>query len=185
MNENLMNNIHKTLVVCMYGGPGVGKTTMACGVVSDLKANHINVEYVDEYVKHLVYQNRQDALNDQIYLFAKQRHRIATLLGKTDVIVTDSPFFMYFVYDKEQRPTLETLTVEEHNKMWTYNIFLQRIHPYVSEGRIQNEDGAKRIDNDILNLLNKHNQNYEVIKPNYFGKYSIIKQIGKLLKNKL
>jgi hypothetical protein len=143
----------------------------------------IECEYVNEYAKMLVWEKRNYTLDNQIYIFGKQHHRIFRLLGQVNVIITDSPILLSPIYDKEKRLTLEQLVVEEHNKMWNYNVFLKRKKLYISRGRLQNEEEAQEIDRDVLNVLDINNQPYDVFEASPDGKASIVKNILLLLEN--
>jgi len=143
MNENTMKDIYKsTLVVCLYGGPGSGKSTMSAGIFFELKTRGINCELVSEFCKDLTWEERHDTIRDQIYIFGKQFHRLFRLLGKVDVIITDSPILLTPVYDGEHRRSLRNLVVEEHRKMWTYNVFIKRKKTFNPKGRKQNEEDS-------------------------------------------
>lgn len=152
----------ETLVVNMFAGPGCGKSTIAAGLFSELKWKKVECELALEYAKDLVWEKRDKTFEDQIYLFGKQHHRIHRLLGQVDVIITDCPILLSPIYDKEQRPTFEKLVVEEHNKMWTYNVVLRRKKTFNPKGRLHNEKEAKDLDRAITNLLFKHDQVFEV-----------------------
>lgn len=174
-------NKNTTLVVCLYGGPGCGKSTMAADVFAGLKWNDINAELVTEFCKDLTWEERHKTFQDQIYIFGKQYHRIHRLLEKVDVIVTDSPILLTPIYDIEHRISLELLVVEEHKKMWTYDIFINRIKLYNPNGRIQTKDQSKKIDLKILDILDKYDICYEVFSGAPCSKTLIIEKIIKLL----
>jgi len=174
----------ETLVVNLFAGPGTGKSTTCAGIFFDLKNLQINCEIAAEYAKDLVWEKRRFTFEDQIYLFAKQYHRIFRLLGQVDVIVTDCPILLSPVYDQERRPTFEKLVVEEHDKMWTYNVFLKRKKPYHPVGRINTEKEAQEIDMQVIDVLDRNNQCYEVFDATPEGKDAIVKKILLFLDNK-
>lgn len=174
----------KTLVVNLFAGPGAGKSTTAYGILYKLKSCGIDVEFADEYAKTLVYEDRDFTFNDQIYLFAKQNHRVFNLLGQVDVIVTDCPILLSPVYDALKRPTFKQLVVEEHNKNWTYNAFIRRAKKYNPEGRIHTEVQARQIDRDVMDLLYETDQCFEVMDGNEDGVNNIVKKILVLLQHK-
>lgn len=172
---------NKTLVVNLYGGPGTGKSTTAAGIFYDLKTSGINCEIVSEFAKDLTWEKRYHTLEDQIYIFAKQYHRIFRLLGQVEVIVTDSPILLSLVYDKKKCPHLRNLILQEYNKMWTYNVFLKRKKKYNPKGRNQTESQAKDLDVNILDVLTDTNQLYETFDGDTNGKNLIVSKIFKLL----
>lgn len=171
----------KTLVLNLFAGPGAGKSTTAAGVFFELKTLGINCELVTEYAKDLVWEKRHSTFEDQIYLFAKQYHRIFRLLNRVSVVITDCPILLTPIYDYEKRPTLEALVVEEHNKMWTYNAFIQRKKKFNPKGRNHNEDEAKELDKHIMDILWKHRVPFESFEGTVDGKDAIVKRIITLL----
>lgn len=174
----------ETLVVNLFAGPGTGKSTTCAGLFFELKNRHINCEMAREFAKDLVWEKRNYTFKDQIYLFAKQYHRIFCLLGQVDVVLTDCPILLSPVYDGDKRKTLEKLVVEEHNNMWTYNVFLKRKKKYNPLGRLHTETQAQEIDGKIQDMLDKHNQCYEVFDATSEGKDAILKKILLFLENK-
>jgi hypothetical protein len=173
----------KTLVVNLFAGPGTGKSTAASGIFFDLKNRQINCEIASEYAKDLVWAKRNATFEDQIYLFAKQHHRIFNLLGQVDVIITDCPILLSPVYDAEKRPTFEKLVVEEHKKMWTYNVFLKRQKAYNPKGRLHTEEQAHQIDRAVLDVLDRNNECFETFEASVEGKDAIVRKILMLLQH--
>lgn len=170
----------KTLVVNIFSGPGAGKSTMCAGIFSDLKHQGVECEMALEYAKDLVWQKRNFTFEDQLYLFAKQHHRIFCLLGQVDVVITDCPILLSPVYDGHNRKTLEKLIVEEHNKMWTYNVFLKRKKKYNPNGRIHNEAQAHTIDRKTLDVLDRNGIPYETADPSNEGRNKLVHKINML-----
>ena len=68
--------MNKTLVINLFGGPGCGKSTTMARLFADLKTMGYNVEMVSEFAKDLVYEMRQETMKDELYIFAKQHHRL-------------------------------------------------------------------------------------------------------------
>jgi hypothetical protein len=183
MHENPSINTarehNETLVVCLYGGPGCGKSTMASGLFFELKSRGVTSELALEYAKDLVWSGNHKILEDQIHVFGEQHYRIFRLLGQVRVIITDSPLLLTPIYDKEKRPTLEKLVAEEHSKLWNYNAFIVRKKKFNQAGRINNEQQAMDIDMAIVDLLDRHNQSYETFEGTPAGKDKLV---GKVLK---
>jgi len=150
----------KTLVINLFGGPGVGKSTKAAKIYSTLKEKGYNCELAAEYAKDLVWQESMHVLKNQIYLLGKQHHRVWRLLGKVDVVITDSPIMLCMVYGHDSEH-FRNLIKEEHDKMDTLNIVLTRKYQYVQEGRNQNEEESIEIDNNIIKMLKDYDVKYE------------------------
>lgn len=148
----------------LLGGPGSGKSTTAAWLFSILKENHISVELVTEYVKAWACQKRQVSSFDQVYLLGKQmQYEYRFLNSGIKHIITDSPVFLSAVYSevyyKElniSKPILDL--VDAYEKQFpSVNIFLNRKNkPYIQEGRYQNYEDAKKVDELIrANLIAK------------------------------
>lgn len=153
-----------TLVVNLYGGPGTGKSTTAAHLFALLKHMGINAELVTEFAKGVAWEDRTSILGNQIYMFSKQHHQVWRVLGKADVVITDSPILLSCVYGKNMSPTFLKLVMEEHDKMNTIDIFLERIKPYQKAGRFQDETEARKLDDEILELLTKTGMGYFRVK---------------------
>lgn len=142
-----------TLIVNLYGGPGTGKSSMATGIFSKLKFKNVNCEYVPEFAKDLVWENRTNALDNQLYVTAKQYHRIQRLIGKVKVVITDSPILLGAIYSGDYY--LGELVKSLHANLDTYDIFLNRKKKYNPEGRYQCEGDAIELDSIIYNLITR------------------------------
>ena len=142
----------ETTVVNMYGGPGSGKSTVAAGVFFILKASNKNVELATEFAKDLVWEERDKTLEDQQYVWAKQRHKIQRVLGKVDLVITDSPLLLSTIYGKTSKIFKECV-VHEDKAYQQLNYFLVREKPYIKSGRKQSELEAKKLDEEIHAML--------------------------------
>lgn len=171
----------KTLVVNLLGGPGANKSTAAAGIFNALKYDGVNCELAAEFAKDLTWEERQETLKDQIYVFGKQYHRIFRLLNKVDVIITDSPILLTPIYDSKNRELLKQLVLTEHDSWWTYNVFLKRSKKYNPKGRNQTEDEAKQIDRVVLDFLTENNLPFEVFDGDKTGEQQIVKKILMLI----
>lgn len=144
-----------TLVINLFGGPGVGKSTVAALTFGLLKDKNVNAELVTEYAKDMVWQERGNVLEDQVYIFAKQAHRVRHLLGKVDVVVTDGPILLSKVYATE--PEIVALAQRTHDSWNTRNYFIERnndAHPYNPVGRTQKTvQGASVVDKKVRDML--------------------------------
>lgn len=91
----------KVCSINLFGPPGAGKSTLAAIVFAKLKMMGINCELVTEFAKDKVWERNNEALSNQIYIFAKQYYRMSRCAGQVDVIVTDSPLFLSPFYNKD------------------------------------------------------------------------------------
>lgn len=153
----------KSLVVNLFGGPGCGKSSMCASVFSYLKWNDIDCEMALEYAKDCVWSNTKSLLKNQTFIFGQQHNRIFHLLGKVDVIVTDSPLLLSIIYDSSKNRNLKELILSEFRKLNNVNYLLLRRKKYNRNGRLQNEKQAKEIDNQLKELLNGYDIQFKEI----------------------
>ena len=147
-----------TLVVNYFGGPGSGKSIFAAETFAKLKWRGILAELATEYVKTKLWEGHKNIFDNQLYILGKQHLITKRLLGKVRVAVTDSPFLMGCVYDKDDNTFLHQLIVEEFKKLHTYNVFLNRdTTKFEKEGRYQNLEQSIEIANKIKHLLTSNN----------------------------
>jgi nicotinamide riboside kinase len=171
----------KTLTVSFFGGPGSGKSIFGSDIFAKLKWKGYLTELAGEYIKTKIWEGSYNMLDYQIYIFGKQYHITHRLLGKVNVIVTDSPYLLSVVYDKTQNKQFKDLVISEYSKLWTYNVFLERnIQIYEKDGRMQDLQGAIDIDNSIVALLNDNNIAYDRFPASQDSVDKIITQIDLL-----
>lgn len=167
-----------TKVVNLFGGPGTGKSTTAWDLSAALKRRNVNVEYVPEYAKGMVWEERPGVFKNQIYMFAKQHHAITRVLGKVNVVVTDCPILLSLYYGKDMSPAFKELVLEEHRKMDTLDVFLKRVKPYNPAGRFQTESQAKKIDVHVRDILDQLEMPYEVVLGDGVAAQTICETLG-------
>ena len=154
------NSYKKPIVVNLFAGPGTGKSTSCAQIFAELKQNGVNCEMVREFAKDKVWENSIDVLNDQIYIFGKQQHKMRVLIGNVDVIVTDSPILLSIIYDKSGNENFRNLVHDVHKEFTSINILLEREKPFNPKGRLQNEEKARFLDTKIKMMLNDLNIAY-------------------------
>jgi hypothetical protein len=151
------------IVINLFAGPGSGKSTTCAGVFSKLKLAGVNCEMALEYAKDKVWENSLDVLDDQIYVFGKQLHRLNRLKGKVDVIITDSPILLSIIYNKEASNYLDDLVIEQFHKFNNLNYYVVRDESFNPNGRVQNHEESMEKDDEIKTLLNEHNISYTTV----------------------
>jgi nicotinamide riboside kinase len=153
----------KTLVINLFGGPGSGKSTLCALVFGKLKMMGVNCEMATEYVKDIVWEESFKKMENQIYIFGKQHSRVNRLLGKVDIIITDSPLLNSVVYDISKNPYLKDLVIYEFKNLNTLNFYVKRKFDYRPDGRVQDLDQAREVDIEYLNLIKENNiQFYDI-----------------------
>lgn len=140
-------------VINFFAGPGSGKSTVCAGLFSKLKLSGINCEMALEYAKDKVWEKSFRTLDNQIYVFGKQLHRIWRLKDQVDLVITDSPLLFSLIYDKTQNLKFKDLVVDQFNQFDNINYFINRKKNYNPKGRIQTLEEAKELDSEIKNML--------------------------------
>lgn len=168
-----------TEIINLFGAPGSGKSTTRAGIFHRLKLLGYNCEEVPEFAKDLTWEERKMALACQPYIFGKQLRNMERLVGKVDIIITDSPLLLSYYYgkkySKDKYPVEFYRSIYEiSTKFGGQNYFLRRDKPYNPTGRNQTEDEAREIDKEQYNLLRDLNIPFKEFKGNESALYEII-----------
>ena len=156
-----MSDPYDALIVTMFGGPGVGKSTTAADIFARLKWTQVSVEMVQEYAKGKVYEESMRTLDHQIYVFGKQLHYVKRCAREVDVVVQDASLLNSLIYKREKTSeTFKRLVREEYERFDNFNIYIERDHPYDSEGRYQTREEALKLDARIERKLEELGLNY-------------------------
>ena len=148
-------------VINLFGGPGIGKSTMAAGIFYHLKRSGVNCEYVHEEAKEFTWEDRQTTIKCQPYIFAKQMRNLWRIQDKVDVAITDSPILLSLIYADDSWPfSFEKYVIDQFLDFDNVNIVLTRKKEYSPIGRNQTQDQAKDIDENILYTLKRLNIPY-------------------------
>lgn len=162
-------------IVCLWGGPGTGKSTACAGIFSKLKTLGYNVEMNREYIKDWVWEKRRVLPGDQVYITAKQaRKEVLYMREGLDFIVTDSPLalttFYGDIYDKYERENQACrAVVKQHHaicKDLGYKVehfFLGRTKQYNQAGRNEDETTARQYDVRIRQFLHDYPIKYREV----------------------
>lgn len=145
-------------VINLFGGPGIGKSTLASYLFYKLKSEGYNTELVSEYAKELTWEENFDKLSDQLYVTAKQNRRLHRLEDKVDVVVTDCPILLGINYATPEYigGTFVPMVYSLFESYDNINIVLNRTKPYIAKGRTQSKDEAIKIDENIANILSPY-----------------------------
>jgi hypothetical protein len=175
------------LIVSLYGGPGVGKSTVAALVFGDLKQAGINVEFVSEIAKGFTWEERWHTLGHQPYVISKQLRDYDRLYGKVDCIVTDTSSLLGLIYGSEQHTpevthAFRSWIVADWRARRTLNVFLQRNDEgdYQTAGRKESVGDALVLDGRIWQMLMSNN--IPVMEcPAYGSKDEIVEEVMRCL----
>ena len=153
-------------IINVFGEPGVGKSSIAAYIFYRLKIMGYNCELVTEFAKDMVYEKNDNALSNQSYIFGQQMQKINRLKNNVDIIITDSPLFLCGLYIKEDDTISNNffnLVYDLFNSFDNYNYLLKRTHNYVCDGRLQDEEGAKEIREELIAALRHYKVPYEEV----------------------
>lgn len=147
----------KLTVINLFGGPGIGKSTLAAGLFHTMKVRGMSVELVTEVAKDLIWEGRRTMLTEQDHVFSEQNKRLRRLVGQVEYAVVDSPLLMGIAYCRDFFPkTFFPYVVETVRTYNNINILLTRTFKYDQVGREQTEEGAIEKDNIIKHLLHTY-----------------------------
>lgn len=168
-------------VINLFGEPSCGKSTTASGLFFLMKRAGYNVELVNEYAKQLVWQERHKTFSDQLYITAKQNHRLEVLRGKVDYVISDSPLLLGTIYKVDDYlPSFENLLKELFNTYDNTNILLTRAKPYNPIGRNETEEQAQKVRIRIEKMLYDLNIKYTLCSGDGDAPSNILKMIDKI-----
>lgn len=159
----------KTTVINLFGGSGIGKSTTAAQIFSELKVLDRDVELVREYVKNWAWQGRKPTAYDQLYIIGQQTRAESLLYHKVDLIVTDSPFLLAPFYEKYYTgeeiclpSALRFYDLAKRNGVEYRNFVLTRHKEFNPQGRFETKKQAEEIDKLIPAYLTKNGIEYIV-----------------------
>lgn len=183
--NRMLGNKKETLAVNLIAPPGSGKSTMAASIFAKLKWLGVDSELVSEFAKELVWEERNKTFKDEIYIFAKQFHRMFRLKEKVDVVVTDRPLILSAYYNNKygngQFEKLNDLVIEQHYSFRNLNIYLNRTKEYNPNGRNQTEKESDLMGDEILHMLDESNIEYIVMDAKEKSVDRIVDMIKQLL----
>ena len=170
-----------TILINIIGGPGTGKSILTSDIFSKLKRLGIPCEIASEYIKDKIYDESKKSIENQIYIFGKQHHKLFRLRGKVRVIITDSPIIFCSIYDSSKCSELKNLIMMEFNKWDSLNYLILRNEEidYEQAGRMQDLSGAKEVDKNMLDFLEQESVPYQTI--NGIGEDSLNKIVSDII----
>ena len=150
----------KTVVINLIGSPGTGKSTLASELFSKMKWQGYDVELVSEYAKELVWEERTETFKNELYLFAKQHHRMFRLNNKVKYIITDRPLILSLFYNEKYGDKLEEFknNPNENDKPLDHEDLLRIRNEFqvdYEQGAFDGVDGFDSIDEDGQWVLDK------------------------------
>jgi deoxyadenosine/deoxycytidine kinase len=164
-------------IINIFGGPGIGKSSIAAGITYKLKKNHISCDQPYEFPKLLAWDDNHSAIQDQLYVLANQHRGIVKSYGKVDYIVLDSPILLSLTYRNYYKGTeypsslygesFDKMVLDTFNQYHNINIVLDRADGvHNNDERYQNLEESKELDVVIENSLIQNNIPFYKIKVN-------------------
>jgi hypothetical protein len=164
-------------IINIFGGPGIGKSSIAAGVTYKIKKNHISCDQPYEFPKLLAWDDNHSAIQDQLYVLANQHRGIVKSYGKVDYIVLDSPILLSLTYRNYYKGTeypsslygesFDKMVLDTFNQYDNINIVLDRADGvHNNDERYQNLEESKELDIVIENSLIENNIPFHKIKVN-------------------
>ena len=161
-------------IINLFGGPGIGKSSIASGLTYKLKKKHITCDNPYEFPKLLAWDENHSAIQDQLYVLANQHRGIVKSYGKVDYIVLDSPILLSLTYRNYYKgseypsslygETFDKMVLDVFNQYDNINIVLKRADGnHNNEERYQNLEQSKELDGVIENSLIDNNIPYHTI----------------------
>lgn len=182
-----------TKIINLFGGPGIGKSSIAAGLTYEMKKNHISCDNPYEFPKLLAWDNNGEAIKDQLYVLANQHRGIAKSYGKVDYIILDSPIILSLIYknmydNSESYPqklygrTFNKLILEIFNQYENININLRRNSSsfHNDKERYQSLESSLEIDGIIEKTLIKNKIQYHSVNVDN----DVLNNIIKIIKTK-
>ena len=167
-----------TKIINLFGGAGIGKSSIAGGLLHQLKKRHYSVDAPYEFPKALAWDSNTEAVKDQLFVIGNQHRGITRSWGKVDYIIMDSPILLALVYKnlynktKDEYPAclygdgFDFMIANIHNYYDNVNIFIKRTKSdFEDVGRYQTLEESIRVDNRIKEVLEQINVKYHEIEP--------------------
>lgn len=151
-------------IINLFGGPGIGKSTQASGLFTEMKKHHMSVEYTYEFPKEVAWEGNVSQLKDQFFITANQHRNISRLYGKVEYIIVDSPIILGSIYEQRygdgypasfyEKTDLSEFIWKLFKQYNNINIVLTRNNEtYDPNGRLQDLHEAQEIDREIKDTL--------------------------------
>lgn len=164
-------------IVNLFGGPGIGKSSIASGLTYKLKKNHITCDNPYEFPKMLAWDENYSAISDQLYVLANQHRGIVKSYGKVDYIILDSPVMLSLIYkdyynaqrnsdypSRLYKENFDNMILDIHNGYESINILLKRVEGnHNNKERYHNLEESIELDAMIEDSLKLHNIEYHIV----------------------
>lgn len=171
-------------VINLFGSPCAGKSVTAAKLFVKLKSLGVDAELVGEFAKELIYLGNEVQLVNQVYVMGSQYRKLKDLeRAGVKIAISDSPLLLQLVYcqGKPYYEEIKALVLKLNDEFDNTNVYLNRLHPYQTMGRVHTEAEATDIGKAIKKAMND-NFKYSVFS-NDAGIDFLEKEIIKLAAN--
>lgn len=154
-------------VINLFGAPGSGKSKIAQLIAGISFRYGNNIQYVDEYVKKLCWENSdKKRFENQVLITAEQYTKQLVLLeNNIEYCVTDSPIILGTLYSPETYfNTYNKLCFELFESFTNYNFLIKRgDFVYETVGRNEDEASSNILHHQQTTLLINNNYDFTII----------------------
>jgi adenylate kinase family enzyme len=158
-----------TINIFFLGAPGVGKSTLAHGLMYWLgKHLHLSTGFVEESAKGLTWKGHTEQLNNQLYVSGLLWESIISVQGKCDVLICDTHILVSDVYSSTLYK--EVLNMESLYKTIEPNSICVIVEPPSDLQHNYNNDGREH---DYENSMYVWTQIQDIIIPKLSDKTTL------------
>ena len=158
-----------TINIFFLGAPGVGKSTLAHGLLYWLgKHLHLSTSFVEESAKGLTWKGHTEQLNNQLYVSGLLWEGIMSIQGKCDVLICDTHPLVNDVYSSNLYK--EALSMESLYRTIEPNSICVIVEPPLDLHKNYNNDGRQH---DYKNSMYIWTQIQDIIIPKLSDKTTI------------
>lgn len=159
--ENKMR-LYPTQVVNLIGGPGCDKSLITSAIILFLKQHNKSVEVIPDFAKSLVWQQNFQVLKNQYFIAQRQFEMLSLFDGQVQYLISECSLPQVLYYNENYLDNIcdigktRTQILDWYGQFNNTNILVERgDRNYVHTGRFQDEEGARKIDRGMRELLER------------------------------